>query len=78
MGAQERRTDRPGREGPKEYRDIIDTLIRQQGWRYDKSGKRHPVLYPPDVNQSPLPTTPGDRRSLSNFKADVRRRGGSI
>lgn len=71
-------SDRPGREIPKEYREIAEELVTNQGWRYDASGKRHPVLYPPDASAPPLrvPTTPSDRRGLKNFEADVRRRGG--
>lgn len=72
--------DRPGREIPKEYRAIIERLVDDQGWRYDASGKGHPKLYPADPTQPQIsvPTTPGDRRSLNNFRASVRRAGGMI
>lgn len=74
MGA----TDRPGREIPKEYREVVAELIDHQGWRYTR-GKRHPTLYPAAVAQPalPVPTTPSDRRGLRNFIADVRARGGA-
>jgi hypothetical protein len=67
----------PGRELPKEYREIAVDLVRNQGWRY-RYGKGHPTLYPADKTQVPLivPTTPSDNRSFKNFVADVRRRGG--
>lgn len=70
-------TDRPGREIPKSYREIVAALI-DQGWRYDASGKGHPKLYPADRSQHMIavPTTPGDQRSLKNFRAQVRRAGG--
>ncbi len=72
-------TDRPGKEIPKDYRKIVARLIDEQGWRYDSSGKGHPVLYPPDTAQPPLrvPTTPGDKRSLNNWRSEIRRRGGT-
>lgn len=71
-------TDRPGREIPKDYRAIVADLVDNQGWRYDSSRKGHPMLYPADRSQSamPVPTTPGDQRSLLNFRAQVRRKGG--
>jgi hypothetical protein len=70
-------TERPGRELPREYREIATDLVVQQGWRY-RTGGRHPKLYPADRSQPILtvPTTPSDQRSLRNFIADVRRRGG--
>lgn len=71
---------RPGRELPKEFRGIVSELVDKQGWRYDNGARRggHPRLYPPDPAQPPLsvPTTAGDRRSLGNFVAQVRRLGG--
>ena len=74
--------DTPGNELPKEYREIAEHLVKNQGWRYDKGAKRggYPMLYPADRSQNPLavPTTPvtvgpsrtGGRRS--------RRRGGQL
>lgn len=72
-------TDQPGREIPKEYREIVLHQITVHGWRYDNSGKGHPVLIPADITQRKIavPTTPGDRRSLMNFTSQVRRSGGT-
>jgi len=76
------RMDTPGNELPKEYREIAEHLVRNQGWRYDKGAKRggHPMLYPADRSQNPLavPTTPGDRRSFDNWRSQIRRRGGQL
>ncbi len=75
----EKATDRPGQQIPKEYREVVEHLITVQGWRYDKSGQRHPVLLPADRGKAQLrvPTTPTrDPRAFKNFVADVRRRGG--
>lgn len=71
--------ERPGREIPKEYREIVNYQIDRHGWRYDATGKKHPVLYPADVAQPALrvPTTPSDQRALRNFRAGVRRCGGT-
>jgi hypothetical protein len=72
-------TDRPGREIPKEYRDVVDHLIDTQRWRYERSG-RHPRLYPLDrtFRPIPVPTTPGDRRSFENWKHQITRAGGRL
>lgn len=72
-------TDRPGREIPKEYREVVEFLVDVEGWRYDASGKGHPVLYPSDRTKPALrvPTTPGrNPRGWQNWLAEVRRRGG--
>jgi hypothetical protein len=70
-------SDRPGREIPKEYREIVAHQIRTLGWRYDVGG-RHPKLWPADraFNFIPVPTTPSDHRALRNFTSAVRRAGG--
>jgi hypothetical protein len=73
-------TARPGREIRKEYREIATYQIDRLGWRYDASGKGHPVLYPADRSKRPLavPTTPTrSPRAIRNFVAEVRRRGGT-
>jgi hypothetical protein len=53
--------DRPGRELPKEYREMATELVDHQGWRYDAGHGRggHPLLFPADRSQPPLalPTT---------------------
>jgi hypothetical protein len=69
----------PGREIPKEYREVVISLLRTEGWRYDASGKRHPVLYPPDPEKPAvrIPTTPSrSPRAFQNWLAEVRRSGG--
>lgn len=74
---QNNESELPGKEIPKEYREVVAELVRNQGWRYDPK-RRHPVLYPEDRSQSPMtvPSTPSDRRGLLNFLTDVRKRGG--
>lgn len=70
---------RPGRELPKEYREIVHDLVTSQGWRYQyRPGSRHPKLFPADRTQPPItvPTTPSEQRALRNFIAQVRRAGG--
>ena len=72
-------TDYPGPEVPKEYREVIEYQIRVCGWRYDKSGKGHPVLYPPDRSHPPVrvATTPSrSPRAFKNWVAEIRRKGG--
>lgn len=70
--------DRVGKELPKEYREIATELVNRQGWGYRLQGKGHPMLFPADPTKRPIavPTTPGDRRSLANFVAVVRRSDG--
>ena len=72
--------EKPGKELPKEYREIATHMVVGQGWRYDSGRRRggHPKLFPKDPSKPSItiPTTPGDRRSLKNFTADVRRAGG--
>lgn len=65
---------------PKEYREIVERLIRQQGWRYDEDRKGHPMLYPTDRAQRPIPvpTTPGSQGLLRGWKAQIRRAGGLV
>lgn len=72
-------SDKPGREVPKDYRPIINSLI-SQGWRYDNHRKGHPMLFPADKSMSPvtLSKTPSDHHDLENFKSKCRNRGGII
>lgn len=72
-------SDRPGREIPKDYREVVTYQIDHHGWRYDASGKGYPVLYPSDKSQPPLrlARTPSDRRGFKNFLSAVRQRGGT-
>jgi hypothetical protein len=68
--------DTVGNEIPKEYRAIATELRTNQGWGYQK-GNGHPKLYPANGSRPiPVPTTPGDHRSLPNCIAQVRRGGG--
>lgn len=71
-------SNRPGREIPKEYREVATELVTNQGWRYVYRGGSHPMLYPADRSKSPMtiPTTPSEKRSFANFLAQVRRAGG--
>ncbi|WP_152691021.1 hypothetical protein [Jiangella alkaliphila] len=71
-------TERPGREIPKEYREVIDYQISQHGWWYEHPANRQPRVYPADRSKPPivLASTPSDRRALKNFVAAVRRAGG--
>lgn len=73
--------ERPGKEIPKEYREVAAELVANQGWRYDAGRGRggHPMLFPPDRSLRPLsvPTTPGGgERGFKNWVAQVRQRGG--
>jgi hypothetical protein len=69
---------KPGKEIPKEYREIVAYQIERLGWRYDPKGKGHPVLYPADKAHGAIrmAQTPSDRRGIKNFVAVVRRAGG--
>lgn len=71
--------DRPGREIPKDYREVITYLIDSQGWDYKKArGGGYPKLLPADPDQAPIrvPKTPSSQRTLSNWIAEIRRKGG--
>lgn len=72
-------TDRPGKEIPKEYREIVAELIDNQRWTYDASGRGYPKLFPADPTQRQIsvPKTPSDRRGYRNFVAQIRRAGGT-
>jgi hypothetical protein len=67
-----------GSELPKDYREIANELIGNQGWRYDPGGP-HSKLYPADGSKPIVivPHTPSkDPRTLKNFIGQVRRSGG--
>jgi len=70
--------ERPGRELPKDYREVATELVDNQGWRYSTRNGNYPALYPPDRSQSPvvLARTPSDQRAFRNFVSLVRQRGG--
>jgi hypothetical protein len=72
-------SDQPGREVPKDYREVIKYLIDDQGWSYKKAeGGGYPKLLPSDPGQTPIkvPKTPSSQRTLSNWIAEIRRKGG--
>ena len=72
-------SDRPGREVPKDYREVIAYLIDSQGWTYRKPrGGGYPQLRPADPVHPPIkvPKTPSSQRTFSNWLADIRRKGG--
>lgn len=71
----------PGREIPKEYREVAIELVRNQGWRYSSSKSRstYPRLFPQDRTQSPvkIAKTPSDRgHGFKNWIAEIHRKGG--
>jgi hypothetical protein len=69
----------PGRELAKEWREIADRLVREQGWRYEH-GRKHATLYPADKSRRPIvfSVTPSDHRAFKNWIALIRRSGGDI
>jgi hypothetical protein len=72
-------TDRPGREIPKDYREVVTYLIDNEGWCYKKAiGSGYPKLLPADSAHTPIkvPKTPSSQRTLSNLLAEIRRKGG--
>jgi len=72
-------TDRPGREIPKDYRDVVTYLIDSEGWSYRKPrGDGYPRLLPADAAQPPIqvPKTPSSQRRYNNWLAEIRRKGG--
>ena len=77
---EQRKSDRAGREVPREYRDLVNDLVDNQGWRYDNQRRGHPMVFPADKSAKaiPVPGTPGDNRSFKNWVAQVRRAGGKI
>jgi hypothetical protein len=73
--------DQPGKELPKEYREVAMELVNNQGWGYSRQHGRHPVLYPADKTQRPVivPTSPGDQkmgRGFKNWVSQIRQCGG--
>jgi hypothetical protein len=72
-------TDRPGREIPKAYREVVTYLIDSGGWGYKKPrGGGYPKLLPADSAQAPIqvPKTPSSQRRYNNWLAEIRRKGG--
>ena len=72
-------TDQPGREIPKEYREVVRYLIRTEGWAYQLAqGGGYPKLFPANRAYAPIrvPKTPSSQRTYSNWLAETRRSGG--
>lgn len=72
-------SDRPGKEIPADFREVVEYQIERHGWRYDASGKGYPHLYPADRSFRPIsvPHTPSSRNSIRVFIRKVRQRGGT-
>lgn len=67
-----------GKEIPKDYREIVNELVANQGWGYDSDRGGHPMIFPADPSKKgiPVPTTPSSQGLLRGFKGQVRRAGG--
>lgn len=71
--------DRPDREIPKDYRDVVKYLIDNEGWSYTRAqGAGYPKLWPADAAHPPVkvPKTPSSQRTYINWLAEIRRKGG--
>ncbi len=69
----------PGREIPKDYRKVVHHLIEVEGWRNAATGRKHPVVIPPNPAKPAvrIPTTPTrSPRAFQNWLAEIRRAGG--
>lgn len=67
----------PGKEIPRDYREVVIEQITRHGFRYEWNGKGYPRLYPPDgAGFTTLPRTPSDKRGFRNMVAWIRRHGG--
>lgn len=62
----------------KEVNEIVEKVL-DQGWTIE-TGAKHYVLVPVDRTKRKIavPGTPGDHRSVLNFRAEVRRAGGIV
>ena len=71
-----------GREIPRAYRDVVNKLVRHQGWRYDprRDTGGHPQLIPanPDQRMIPINCTVGYGRGIDNWLAQIVRAGGVL
>lgn len=68
-------TGRGGRaSGDKDVNAMVRKLILE-GWTVKRGGK-HAKLQAPNGNIMSIPGSPGDRRALQNFAADVKRARG--
>ena len=70
--------DRPGQEIPKDYRKVVVHLIDNEAWTYRRATRWLSEAHPADPTHRPirLPKTPSSPRTLENFVAEVRRKGG--
>ena len=73
-------TDRPGNEIDKDYREVAEDLVDNQGWRYKlPKGRGYPRLLPPDKSK-PIIRVPktGHTRGhrFGNWLGEIRRAGG--
>ena len=66
----------PGRELPKDSRDVVNAQRRNFGFRYVWNKKGHPRLYAPNGGWQTLSMTPSDKRGYKNMVAFVNRNGG--
>lgn len=57
---------------PKEYRLIVNPFIENGTVTVD-AGTKHMRVVRADGHKCPIPWTPGDHRSLANFKSQFRR-----
>lgn len=70
--------ERPGKEMPKEWRDLIEPLITEQGWAYyprNNSGRGKPRVISPTGKTVSLASTPSDVRAVLNAKATLKQNG---
>jgi hypothetical protein len=71
---------KPGMELPKEWREMIEPLITEQGWEYrpsNGSGRGKPRLIAPDGKLITLANTPS-RRALVNARGYLRQHGAQL
>lgn len=59
---------------PKDYRSLF-RLAEAQGWEHTRTGKDHHRFVSPEGTIVVTSGTPSDKRSLENFRADMRRAG---
>lgn len=64
------------KEDRRRLEEIAAAAIRQ-GWRVERTAKRHYRFLPPDKSTRSFVTggTPSDRRSVMNIEAQLRRAG---
>jgi hypothetical protein len=70
---------KPGGELPKEWRELIEPLITEQGWAYERcnsNGRGKPRLVTPDGKTVTLPSTPHPNgRTLQNTRTFLKQNG---